>query len=384
MIKTVRLISAILSFTMLFSYFTSPLIPVFALDSGGFIYSVSENGAVLTDVQNIESTDIVVPDTLGGYDVVTIDKAFKSKSLITSVVLPDTVTTITGETFAYCSKLSEVTLSNNLTFIGENAFFACTSLTEIDIPDSVERIGEYAFSSCEKLKSVSLSDNLRRIEKGVFYGSSLLDEIDIPDSVDFITQDAFDGTAYYNNQNNWENGALYLSGHLIKVKKELVSGRYEIRKNTKSISDYAFNSCIDLTAIVIGKDLKVVGESIFYNCKNVKDIYYSGTKNDKGRISIGKNNDKFNNATWHYQDSRSGDINGDGQIDNRDLKCLLLYLSGLNVTVQEVAIDANGDNNTDIKDSVRLFKYLCGFDVAVYSGESGGDIGGDVGPIIHF
>lgn len=384
MIKTARLISAVLSFTVFFSYFTSPVIPALALDSDGFIYYIGEKGAVLTGIQNTASTDIVIPDTLGGYNVVTVDKAFKNKSKITSVVLPDTVTTITNETFACCSKLSSVTLSNNLKIIGENAFFACSSLTEIDIPDSVEEIADYAFSSCGELSSVSLSDNLRKIGKGLFYGSSSLSEIDIPDSVEFITQDAFDGTAYYNNQNNWENGVLYLGNHLIKAKKEIVSGRYEIRKNTKSISDYAFNSCTDLTALVIGKDLKVVGESIFYNCKNVKNIYYSGTKNDKGRISVGKNNEKFSNATWHYQDSKSGDINGDGQIDNKDLACLLLFLSGWNVKVEGAAIDPNGDNRTDIKDSVRLFKYLCGFDVAVYSGESGGGIGGDVGPVIHF
>ena len=381
--KTVRFVSVMLSLAILFSFSAAPGIPVYAEESDGFLYTVEESGAVLTGIQTTE-TDIVVPDKLGGYAVVKIDRAFKNKTKITSVILPDTVTVITAETFAYCSKLSSVVLSANLSRIGESAFFACTSLTEIDIPDSVTDMEQYAFSSCEKLNSVSLPNNLRTIKKGVFYGSSSLAEIEIPESVGFIGQDAFYGTAYYNNQENWENGALYLGGHLIKVKSESVSGHYTIKKNTKSICDYAFNSCTNLTALVMGKDLKAVGESIFFNCKNIKDIYYSGTVDDKSKISIGKDNGRFTSAVWHYRDSKSGDINGDNKIDCEDLTRLFEYLSGFRVPVETVAVDVNGDNIVDIKDTVRLFRYLSGLDVEIYSSEPGGGSGGDIGPVIHF
>ena len=55
---------------------------------------------------------------------------------------------IAGYAFAYCSGLTSVTIPNSVTSIGEHAFYGCSGLTSVTIPNSVTSIGEYAFEGC--------------------------------------------------------------------------------------------------------------------------------------------------------------------------------------------------------------------------------------------
>ncbi len=64
----------------------------------------------------------------------------------------------------------------------------------------------------------------------------------------------------------------------------------------------------------------------------------------------------------------AGDINGDGNVNNKDLTRLFQYLSGYDVTVVEAALDTNGDGNVNNKDLTRLFQYLSGYDVQLSTG----------------
>ena len=61
-----------------------------------------------------------------------------------------------------------------------------------------------------------------------------------------------------------------------------------------------------------------------------------------------------------------GDINGDGQVDNKDLTRLFQYLSNWDVNVNEPALDVNGDDSVDNKDLTRLFQYLSNWDVQIH------------------
>ena len=61
-----------------------------------------------------------------------------------------------------------------------------------------------------------------------------------------------------------------------------------------------------------------------------------------------------------------GDINGDGEVNNKDLTRLFRYLTGYDVEVVEAALDVNGDGSVNNKDQTRLFRYLSGWDVDVF------------------
>ena len=80
-----------------------------------------------------------------------------------------------------------------ITAIGEEAFYNCTGLTSIEIPNSVTSFDNYALSGCTGLKSVKIPDNLTAIGGGAFRGCTGLTSIEIPNSVTNINYWAFDG-----------------------------------------------------------------------------------------------------------------------------------------------------------------------------------------------
>ncbi len=70
--------------------------------------------------------------------------------------------------FHDCTGLTSVTIPNSVTSIGDGAFSDCSGLTSVTIPDSVTSIGDYAFSSCTGLTSVTIPDSVTSIGDGAF------------------------------------------------------------------------------------------------------------------------------------------------------------------------------------------------------------------------
>jgi hypothetical protein len=75
---------------------------------------------------------------------------------LTSVTIPNSVTSIGNSAFSQCSNLTSVTIPNSVTSIDSSAFYYCRSLTSVTIPNSVTSIGSSAFYSCEKLTNVTV------------------------------------------------------------------------------------------------------------------------------------------------------------------------------------------------------------------------------------
>lgn len=73
--------------------------------------------------------------------------------------------------------LKNKTLNDQLTIIGDNAFFNCTAFTDITIPDNVKDIGAGTFDYCKSLKNVWLPEGLTSIRNGIFYGYTALKSI---------------------------------------------------------------------------------------------------------------------------------------------------------------------------------------------------------------
>ncbi len=110
---------------------------------------------------------------------------------LTSISIPNYVTSIGNSAFDGCSSLTSIDIPNSVTSIDESAFGYCSSLTSIDIPNSVTRIGDYAFNGCSGLTSVTIPNSVTRIGGWAFSGCSSLTEVTIGESVTSIGKGAF-------------------------------------------------------------------------------------------------------------------------------------------------------------------------------------------------
>ncbi len=118
------------------------------------------------------SGDVVIPATVTynnyQYSVTSIgDEAFYLSEL-TSITIPNSVTSIGYQAFYYCIGLTSVTIPNSVTSIGNSAFSNCFGLTSITIPNSVTSIGNYAFYGCTGLTSITIPNSVTNIEYDVF------------------------------------------------------------------------------------------------------------------------------------------------------------------------------------------------------------------------
>ncbi len=142
----------------------------------------------------------------------------------TSITLPDYKGkdyAIYWHAFYRRDDLTSVTIPDSVTSIGERAFSGCTGLESVKIGNSVETIGAYAFSGCTGLKSVTIPDSVKTIGYSAFYGCKGLESVTIGNSVETIGSYAFDGctalesitfldtTTWYRttNSSNWQNKA---------------------------------------------------------------------------------------------------------------------------------------------------------------------------------
>ena len=118
--------------------------------------------------------------------------AFEFCENISSITIPDSVTSIGDEAFCYCDSLTSITIPDSVTRIGDKAFFNCYNLKSLIIPETVTNIGANAFEDCSSLTSVNIPKGVTQIRNGSFIGCTRLSNVIIPASVEYISYDAFD------------------------------------------------------------------------------------------------------------------------------------------------------------------------------------------------
>jgi hypothetical protein len=155
----------------------------------GFQYSGTMAGVTITDYRsmNIWITDITIPSTISEVPVIAIgESAFYNKDL-TSVTIPNNVTSIGDNAFSG-NKLTSVTIPNSVTSIGDNAFSG-NKLTSVTIGNNVTIIGSWAFYG-NQLTSVTIGNSVTSIGDDAFSDNQLT-SVTIPNSVTSIGDAAF-------------------------------------------------------------------------------------------------------------------------------------------------------------------------------------------------
>ena len=261
--KTRKIISLLLSLLMIITS-----VPLMAAES--FAANTVKRGWTGDCTWTLDGTVLTISGNgkMGKYYM---DKYPSWGLSITKVVIENGVTNIGDMAFTDCKSLTSITIPDSVTSIGYSAFYGCTSLISITIPDSVTSIDEEAFANCTSLTSITIPESVTRIGEYAFQNCISLASITIPDSVSEIGWVAFDGTAYYNDISNWNNGLLYIGNHLIEAKED-VFGSIEIRQGTKTIAAGAFSGCASITSITIPDGVTKIDAETFNDCTSLTSI----------------------------------------------------------------------------------------------------------------
>lgn len=165
----------------------------------GIYYSINGEGTVAV-TYNQKAYDytgnIVIPAevTYEGitYTVTEIGmSAFEnSYSTLSSVTMPNTITTIGNSAFAGCIGIWQIDIPASVTRIEDNAFYGCTGIQSIEIPHGVTEIGGYTFYNCVNLRNITLCNGITSIGECAFTYCRI-EQIAIPSTVTRISNWAF-------------------------------------------------------------------------------------------------------------------------------------------------------------------------------------------------
>ena len=235
-------------------------------DTEGIVYDISADGTYAEVIgYSGTATKIRIADTYEGLPVKNIcNAAFYKNYKITSVIIPDSVTSIGGGAFQNCTSLTRVVIGDSVTRIGASAFSDCDNLTRVVIPNSVTRIGDWAFSDCNNLTNITVDENNQSY---MSIGGNLYSK----------------------------DGKILIQYAIGKSESEFI-----IPNSVTSIDYGAFSNCDSLTSVVIGDSVTSIGDAAFYECSSLSDVYYTGTEAEWKAITIGSGNYDLTSATIHY------------------------------------------------------------------------------------
>jgi hypothetical protein len=184
---------------------------------------------------------------MADYDAWNSPSPWSEKSWsITSLSLPEGLTTIGNGAFIWCNNLTSVVIPNSVTQIGEAAFRDCRALKSVKMCENVKEIGESAFNNCQKLASITLPEGLTIINNSVFMCCFELSTITIPNSVKKINAYAF--------------------SECNKMSSVILSNAVD------TIGEAAFEYCLSLSSITIPESVTYIGEKAFYDCSSLRSI----------------------------------------------------------------------------------------------------------------
>ena len=219
---------------------------ILSYDPATFTYSITNGQATITQYSG-NSTDVVIPASIGGYPVASIGENAFASSGITSIILADGISRIDDSAFLYCNALKKVTLPSSITSIGSGAFYDCESLADIPLPEGLIEIGESAFSYTSSLVSISLPSSLRVIGDEAFSSSGLL-SVSIPANITYLPE-----------------GLFYFCKQLTSV---------TLPEGLTSIGDSAFESCLSLQHIRLPESTVSVGYRAFAGCTALQTVWF--------------------------------------------------------------------------------------------------------------
>ena len=288
------LTSVFLTITMLLSIIVVAPITVNAseddeLTYGDFQYKIEDdNSCTITDYDGMASS-LSIPSAINGHTVKQIDTgALSDNRIITSVTIPNGVTTIGFSAFNGCIKLEKIKFSSNLDTVCENAFnntkwFNNQSNglvyvekvaykykgdmprnTKITVKSDTVSISESAFKDCANLTAILIPSSVKHIDKYAFYNCQGLTKLNFNDGIETIENDAFGSCEKLTSVNFSETLKSIGAFAFVECKK---LSEITIPQSVTSVGEYAFSGCENLASVTVSDDLPYVGGRAFEKTK---------------------------------------------------------------------------------------------------------------------
>lgn len=203
-------------------------------------------------------------------------EAFSWRSALTSVIIPEGVTTLDTGAFFQCVNMSSVHLPSTLTTIGYEAFYECRSLTNVTIPDGVTTIGDGAFCGCSSLTSVTIPDSVTTIESWAFSYCNSLMSVTTGNGVTAIGEGVFsncEDLAEFKGKFAADGGRCLIKDDAIIAYANASGTEYTIPDGVTSMEKSAFRGCNDLAEVTIPSSVTSINVHVFLDCNGLVEVY---------------------------------------------------------------------------------------------------------------